>query len=130
MRSFILTIATLLAGCDPQLPNKVAAQSEQLAETNKRLGTLEVNLSALEQTVQKQQQSAANWTLWQVSEAFNAGYPQAFSAYATKDECLIGAGTWNYPGGTIVGRDPVIWQLKGYRIRLECLPVGVSPYAH
>ena len=118
-------------GCDPQLPSKVAAQADQLAETNRRLGTLEVNLSALEQTVQRQQQSVASWTLWQVSEALNAGYPQAFSAYPSKSECLTAADSWNYAAGTVVGRDPVIWQLKqGYRVRLECLPVGTSPYAH
>jgi len=82
----------------------------------------------LEQTLQRQQ--VANWTLWQVNEAVNAGYPQAFSAYSSKADCLSAAGGWSYPGGTVVAQDPIIFQLKGYRIRLECLPVGTSPYAH
>ncbi len=131
MKFPILAFSALLMGCDPQLPSKVAAQSDELAETNKRLGMLEVNVSALEQTVQRQQQSGANWTLWQVSEALNAGYPQAFSAYPSKSECLTAADGWTYPAGTVVGHDPVIWQLKqGYRVRLECLLVGTVPYAH
>jgi hypothetical protein len=151
MRLAILAFAALFAGCDAQLhPN--APQSDELASTNKRVGALEVRLSALEQTAQSQQQSAqkleqstqkleqllqslqrsppGNWTLWQVSEAVTAGYPQALSAYHGKSECLSAASGWSYPGGKAVGQDPVIFQFNGYRIRLECLPVGVNPYAH
>jgi hypothetical protein len=87
-------------------------------------------MSAVEQAIQRQQQSVGNWTLWQVTEAINAGYPQALSAYSSKTECLSAAGGWTFPGGQIVAADPVIFQLKGYRVRLECLPVGTTPYAH
>jgi hypothetical protein len=125
-----LMFAALLAGCDPQLPAKVTAQADELASLKQRVGTLEVNTSALEQSVQKQQQSVGNWTLWQVSEAFNAGSPQAFSAYSSKSECLTASAGWSYPGGKRVAEDPTIWQLKGYRMRLECLPAGTQPYAH
>jgi hypothetical protein len=130
MRLPILTLAALLAGCDAQLhPN--AAQSEELASTNQRVGALEVRMSALEQSVQRQQQAPqGNWTLWQVTEAINAGYPQALSAYSGKNECLTAAASWSVPGGKVVAQDPIIIQLKGYRIRLECLPAGVNPYAH
>ena len=129
MRLLVLTLAALLAGCDAQLhPN---AQSDELASLKQRVGTLEVNLSALEQSVQKLQKAPpGNWTLWQVSEEFNAGYPQALSAYPSKNDCLTAAAGWTYPGGKVVAQDPTIIQLKGYRIRLECLPVGVNPYAH
>jgi hypothetical protein len=120
-----------LTACDPQLPAKVAAQSDDVASLKHRVGTLEVNISALEQSVQKLQQSPpGSWTLWQVSEAINAGYPQTFSAYSSKSDCLAAAAGWTYKGGKVVGQDPIIWQLKGYRIRLECLPAGVNPYAH
>jgi hypothetical protein len=131
MKLLILTSAALLVSCDPQLPSKVSAQAEELAATNKRVGTLEVNLSALEQSVQKLQEAPpGNWTLWQVTEAINGGYPQAFSAYSAKSDCLTAAAGWSYPGGKRVAEDPTIWQLKGYRMRLECLPVGTTPYAH
>jgi hypothetical protein len=130
MKFLALTLAALAAGCDPQLPAKVTAQADELASLKQRVGTLEVNTSALEQSVQKQQQSVGNWTLWQVSEAFNAGYPQAFSAYSSKSDCLAAAAGWTYAGGKVVGQDPTIWQLKGYRMRLECLPAGTQPYAH
>jgi hypothetical protein len=131
MRLLMLTCAALLAGCDPQLPSKVAAHSDELASTKQRLGALEVRMSALEQSVQRQQQAPpGNWTLWFVSEALNAGYPQALSAYSSKDECSAVAANWSLPGGTVIGRDPATFQLKGYRVRLECLPVGTTPYAH
>jgi hypothetical protein len=88
-------------------------------------------MSALEQSVQKQEQAPpGNWTLWQVTEAINAGYPQALSAFSSKNECLTAASSWTFPGGKVVGQNPTIFQLKGYRIRLECLPVGTTPYAH
>jgi hypothetical protein len=125
-----LALAALLAGCDPQLPSKVSAQADDLAALKQRVGTLEVNMSALEQSVQKQQQSIGNWSLWQVNEAFNAGVPQAFSAYSSKSDCLIAAAGWSYPGGKKTAEDPTIWQMKGYRMRLECLPAGTEPYAH
>jgi hypothetical protein len=128
MKLLILTLAASLMGCDQQLPSKVAAQADELASTNQRMAALEGRMLGLEQTLQRQQ--VANWTLWQVNEAVNAGYPQAFSAYSSKADCLSAAGGWSYPGGTVVAQDPIIFQLKGYRIRLECLPVGTSPYAH
>jgi len=131
VRLLVLTFAALLAGCDAQLHPNVPGQSDELASTNQRVGALEVRLSALEQSVQRQQQAPpGNWTLWQVNEAINAGYPQALSAYSGKSECLTAASGWTYPGGKVVAQDPVIFQLKGYRIRLECLPAGVNPYAH
>jgi hypothetical protein len=131
MKLLALVFAVSLSGCDPQLPAKVSAQSEDLASLKQRVGVLEMNTSALEQSVQKLQQGGpGNWTLWQVNEAINAGYPQAFSAYSSKSECMAAADLWRYPGGKLVGADPIIWQLKGYRVRLECLPVGVNPYAH
>jgi hypothetical protein len=130
MRSLILTFAALLTGCDPQLPSKVTAQADELASIKQRMTTLEGSVSMLEQTLQKQQQSAGNWTLWQVTEAINAGYPQALSAYSSKPECLSAASGWTFPGSKVVAEDPVIFQLKGYRVRLECLPVGTTPYAH
>ena len=130
MRLVILTLASLLTGCDPQLPSKVAAQADALASINQRMTVLEGRMSALEQTIQRQQQSVGNWTLWQVTEAINSGYPQAMSAYPSKTECLSAAGSWTFPGGKIVAADPFIFQLKGYRVRLECLPVGTTPYAH
>src|SRR5260370_5642911 len=43
----------------------------------------------------RQQQVVGHWTLWQVSEALNSGYPQALSAYSSKNECLTGAGGWS-----------------------------------
>jgi hypothetical protein len=131
MRFLILTLAALLAGCDPQLPSKVTAQADELAALNQRLGALEVNMSALEQSVQKLQQAPpGNWTLWQVTEGFNAGAPQALSAYSSKSECLTATVDFSFPGGKVIARDPTIFELKGYRVRLECLPVGVNPYAH
>jgi len=130
MRLLILALATLLTGCDPQLPSKVTAQAEELNSFKQRMTALEDRMSTLEQTIQRQQQSVGNWTLWQVTEAINAGYPQALSAYSSKPECLSAAGSWSFPGGKIVAEDPVIFQLKGYRVRLECLPVGTTPYAH
>jgi hypothetical protein len=132
MRFLILSFAALLTGCDAQLHSNVPAQTE-LASTNQRVGALEVRLSALEQSVQKQQQAPpGNWTLWQVMEGINVGYPQALSAYSSKNECLAGAAGLSFPGGkVVVAQDPTIFQLKaGYRVRLECLPVGVNPYAH
>jgi len=128
MKFLTLTFAALLVGCDPQLRSKVSAQADDLAALKQRVGTLEVSMSALEQSVQKQQASVGNWTLWQVTEALNSGYPQALSAYSSKNECVAAADLWR-PGGKIVGQDPIIWQLKGYRVRFECLPVGVNPYA-
>ncbi len=123
--------AALAAGCDPQLPAKVTAQADELVSLKQRVGALEVNTSALEQSLQKLQQSPpGNWTLWQVNESFNAGYPQALSAWASKHECVYAAGQWSYPGGKLVSEDPNIFQLKGYRVRLECLPAGTQPYAH
>jgi hypothetical protein len=130
MRLLILTLAALLTGCDTQLHPNVAPQPDELASINQRMTALEGRMSTLEQSVQRQQQAVGNWTLWQVSEANFAGYPQAFSAYSSKAECLSAAGEWSYPGGTVIARDPTIFQLKGYRIRLECLPVGTAPYAH
>jgi hypothetical protein len=131
MKFLALTLAALAAGCDPDLPSKVTAQANEMASLKQRVGALEVSTSALEQSVQKLQQApAGNWTLWQVSEAFNAGSPQAFSAYSSKSECLTAAASWSYEGGKRVAEDPTIWQMKGYRMRLECLPVGVNPYAH
>jgi DNA anti-recombination protein RmuC len=125
-----LMFAASLTGCDPQLTSKVTAQAEELASLHQRVARLEQNMAALEQTVKKQQQSVGNWTLYQVSEALNSGYPQALSAYSSKPECVAASATWSYPGGKVVGVDPTIWQLKGYRVRLECLPVGTTPYAH
>jgi hypothetical protein len=131
MKFLALALAALVAGCDPQLPSKVSAQADELAAIKQRTAALEANTSALEQTVRKLQQSPpGNWTLWQVTESVNAGYPQAFSAYPSKSECLTAAAGWSYEGGKRVAEDPTIWQMKGYRMRLECLPVGVSPYAH
>jgi hypothetical protein len=130
MRLKILTVAALLTGCDSQLPSKVASQADEFASVNQRMTALESRMSTLEQTIQKQQQSMGNWTMWQVTEAINAGYPQALSAYPSKPECLSAAGSWTFPGGKIVAEDPIIFQLKGYRVRLECLPVGTTPYAH
>jgi hypothetical protein len=92
--------------------------------------TLEERMSTLEQTVKTEKKEAGNWTLWQVTDAINAGYPQALSAYSSKSDCLAAAGTWNFSGGKVVAQDPVIIELKGYRVRLECLPVGTTPYAH
>src|SRR5665213_421464 len=115
MRLLILTLAALLMGCDQQLPSKVTAQADELASINQRMAALEGRMSALEQTLQRQQHEAANWTLWQVTEAVNGGYPQAFSAYSSKNECLTAATGWTFPGGTVVAQDPTIFQLKGYR---------------
>ena len=98
------------------------------ASINQHFSELEARVSTLE--LQAKQHPAGNWTLWLVSEALNAGYPQALSAYPSKDECVTAAASWSFPGGTVVSQDPAIIQLKGYRVRLECLPVGVSPYGH
>jgi hypothetical protein len=134
MKFLTLVFAVSLTGCDPQLPSKVSAQADELASLKQRVGTLEVNTSALEQslqTIQRQQQAPpGNWTLWQVTEALNAGYPQALSAYPSKSDCLTAAAGWTFSGGKVVSQDPTIIQLKDYRVRLECLPVGVNPYAH
>jgi hypothetical protein len=131
MKLLALSLAALAAGCDPQLPSKVTAQADELASLKQRVGALEVNASALGQSVQKLEQApAGNWTLWQVSEAANGGYPQALSAYSSKGDCLAAAGNWTFPDGKVVSVDPTIWQLKAYRVRRDCLPVGVNPYAH
>jgi type II secretory pathway component PulJ len=106
----------------------VAAQSDELAALNQRMAALEGRMSTLEQSVQRQQQSVGNWTLWFVSEALNAGYPQALSAYSSKSDCLNASRNW--VGGKLVAEDPAIFQFKGYRVRYECLPVGTTPYAH
>jgi len=128
MKFLALALAALAAGCDPQLPSKVSAQADELASLKQRVGSLEANTSALEQSVQKLQQAPpGNWTLWQVSKAIAAGYPQALSAFASKHECVYAAGQWSFPGGKLVSEDPNIWQLKGNRMRLECLPASTQP---
>jgi hypothetical protein len=83
--------AAFLVGCDTQPGSSGAAQSEELASINQLTTALEERISALEQAVQRQQQAVGNWTLWQVSEAINSGYPQALSAYSSKNECLTAA---------------------------------------
>lgn len=127
-------LATLLSGCDSQqweqLPSKVSTQADELASMKRQMAVLENRVSTLEQAIQAQQKSVGNWTLWQVNEAVNAGYPRAFSAYPSKTECLAAASEWTFPGGEAVSDDPRIFQFKGYRIVLECLPVGTTPYAH
>lgn len=125
VRVLALIVVASAVGCDPHANSKMA---EQQADINLRVSVLETRVSTLE--LQAKQHPAGNWTLWQVSEALNAGYPQALSAYSSKDECVTAAGSWSFPGGTVLSQDPTIFQLKGYRIRLECLPVGVSPYGH
>lgn len=130
MKFLTLVLAASLTGCDPQLPSKVSGQADELATVKQRVTVLEGRIATLEQNIQRQQQSVGNWTLWQVTEAINSGYPQALSAYASKPECLSGAGSWSFPGGKVVSQDPTIFQFKGYRIRLECLPVGTMPYGH
>jgi len=132
MKLLMLTFAALLTGCDAQPHSNVAAKPDELASINQRLGVLQARMSALERSVQTLQQTPpGNWTLWQVAEGINAGYPQALSAYSGKSDCFTAAAGWTFPGGVkVVAADPVIVQLKGYRIRLECLPVGVNPYAH
>lgn len=129
MKILAVMLATLLTGCDAQLGSNAATQS-QLASINQHIAALDARMSALEQAIQTQQRSSGNWVLYDVSEAFNAGYPQALSAFSSKAECLSAADGWRFPGGTQVSRDPNIFQMKGYRIRLECLPVGTKPYAH
>lgn len=119
MRFSVLTFVVLLVGCD-----------SQSASNTQRITALEGRVSALEKTVQEQQQAVGNWILWQVSEAFNAGYPLALSAYNSKSACSTAAAAWSFPGGTVVAQDPTIFQMKGYRIKLECLPAGTTPYAH
>jgi hypothetical protein len=131
MKFLILTFAALLVGCDPQLPSKVSAQSDQLATINQRMTALEGRMSTLEQSAQKP--TAGSWILWQVIEAVNAGYPQAMGGYSSKGECTTAADSWTYPDGKatkLAFQDPIIFQMKGYRVRLECLPVGTTPYAH
>jgi hypothetical protein len=86
-------------------------------------------VAAIEQSEKMQQQAVGNWTLWQVSDEANAGYPQALSAYSSKNECLASTARWSFPGGKLVSSDPAIFQMKGYRVRLECLPAGTNPYA-
>jgi hypothetical protein len=126
-----LACAASLTGCDLQLPSKVTAQADQLASLNQRTSGLEARISTLEQTLQKQQQSVGNWTLWQVYEGINAGYPQAMSAFSSKPDCLSAADSWTFPEGKKMAFvDPTIFQMKGFRVRLECLPVGTTPYAH
>jgi hypothetical protein len=108
----------------------VAAQAAELASINRSITSLETRIAALEKSAQRQEQASAHWTLWQVTEAVNAGYPTALAAYFAKGECVTAASEWSFAGGTAVSQDPTIFQLKGYRIRLECLPVGTTPYAH
>ncbi|HUN74372.1 MAG TPA: hypothetical protein VMU40_07650 [Steroidobacteraceae bacterium] len=129
MKVLMLTFAALLTGCDAQLGSNAATQSE-LASINQHMAALDGRMSALEQTIHAQPQAASDWILWQIAEVPNGGYPQAWSGYSSKSECTIAAGTWSFPGGKPMSQDPVIFQLKGGRVRLECLPVGVTPYAH
>jgi hypothetical protein len=126
MKFLILTFAVVVAGCDAQ------QHSEQLASLNQRVTALEGRMSSLQQAVQKQQEAPDHWVLWEVSEAPNGGYPAALSGYSSKAECMADAGSWKWPGSssTIVSQDPVIYQLKAYRVRMECLPIGVTPYSH
>jgi hypothetical protein len=128
MKFVVLTFAVLLTGCDAQLGSDAAIQA-QLASLNQRMATLDARMSAFEQTNQ-QDRSPGNWVLYYVSEALNSGYAQAWSAYPSKADCLTAAAAWSFPGGKMVAQDPVVIQMKGYRIRLECLPVGTTPYAH
>jgi hypothetical protein len=131
MRLLILMFAAFLTGCDAQQHPNVATQSDESAAIDRRVASLEGRMSGLEQLVQSQQKfPPGNWTLWQVNGALNAGYPQALSAYSGKSDCMAAAASWTFPGGKVVAQDPVIIQLKGYRVRLECLPVGVNPYGH
>ena len=125
-----LVFVASLTGCDPQLPSKVTAQADEIVSLKQRLGILEVNVSVLEQSVQKQQASVGNWTLWQVTDALNGGYPRALSAYPSKNDCLTASAGWTFPGGKLVAGDPTIVRFKGYNVYLECLPVGTQPYAH
>lgn len=131
MKLLMVALIPLLAGCDdPQMRSNVTSQADQLASVSQHMTALEGRVSTLEQTLRRQQQETASWTLWQVIEASNAGYPQAFSAYSSKSDCVSAAGSWSFPGGKLVSQDPAIYQLKSYRVRMECLPVGTQPYAH
>jgi hypothetical protein len=128
MKLLVFAIALLLAGCDAQLGSNAATQAE-LASLNQHMAALDARMSSIEQTMQTRQPSG-NWILYYVSEALNAGYAQAWSAYPSKADCLTAAGVWTFPGSKVVALDPVTFQMKGYRIRLECLPAGTTPYAH
>ena len=131
MRLLAFAATVLLAGCDGQLHPTAPGQSEELASANQRVNALEARLSALEQTVQNQQQAPrGNWTQWRVNKGINGGYPRALSSYSSKSECLSAAASWLYTGGKIIAQDPVIYQLKDSQVTYECLPVGVNPYAH
>lgn len=130
MKFSILMFAAFLVSCDLQPHSNAGGQSNELASIHQRLTVLEGRISAVEQAVQRQQQAGGSWTLWQVSDAFNSGYPRALSAYSSKSECLTAAASWSIPGGKVVAQDPIIFQLKGYRVSMECLPVGTTPYAH
>ena len=124
MKFLLLLFAALLTGCDAQLGSNAATQSE-LASINQNVAALDARMSTVEQTVKRQ--SSGDWILWQVN---GTAYPQALSGYSTKRECLAAAAAWTFPGGKQVSQDPDIFQLKNYRVSMECLPIGVRPYDH
>ena len=126
-RLMVISAAILLTSCGIQSGSSAATKAE-LASINQHIATLSARMSTLEKSVQDQ--SASTWVLWQVTKSTNAGYPQALTGYSSKANCLAGAAEWSYPGSKEVAQDPSIFQFKGYRILLECLPLGVTPYSH
>lgn len=125
MKLLLVIFAALpLTGCDLQSDSAAATKAE-LASINQHIATLSARISMLENTVRTQRTS--DWILWQVN---GSTYPQAFSGYTSKSECLVAAGSWTFPGGKQVSQDPDVFQMKGSRVSMECLPIGVKPYAH
>lgn len=125
MKFLVLTFAVLLTGCGAQPGSNAATQSE-LASINQHMAALETRMATLEQSVQKDR-PGGTWILWQVTQSV---YPQAMSGYPSKADCLIAVSGWSVPGGKLISQDPSIFQLKKSRVWLECLPIGVKPYAH
>jgi hypothetical protein len=70
----------------------LAATDLKIEEIKQRAAARVVHTEiARQENIENIVEIARNWTLWQVSEAINAGYPLAMSAYASKNDCLAAA---------------------------------------
>jgi hypothetical protein len=119
-----LALALGLWGCtppaDPATTKALMTLAEQQAALESRLAKLEAVSPA-----------GDAWVLWQSSESlqnqFTFKLPTAESAFATQRACLESAAGWKAEGLKQVAFDPVVFDGKGMRYTLRCLPKGVDP---
>jgi len=116
----------VLTSCD-SLPNpaKEAQRDKAIAKLEDRVSQLERQAALVPS--QSNARTTGDWIMWYQEEGINAGYPQAQSAYSSKENCLAAAGQWTIPNGKLAANDPVIIRNKSQGIILRCLPTGIDP---